>query len=44
MLTAWLRMARPRPTWSALIEALRSLSVSMGHLAEELPPKSKFKD
>ena len=44
MLTVWLRTPRPRPTWSALIETLRSPSVSMGHLAEELPPKSEFKD
>ena len=37
MLTEWLRRASPRPTWSVFAEALRSPSVRMGHIAEQLP-------
>jgi hypothetical protein len=42
MLTEWLRRASPKPTWTALAEALRSRSVSMEHLAEQLPPQCEF--
>ena len=35
MLTKWLR-EHNRPTWSALTEALRSRSVGLGHLADEM--------
>jgi hypothetical protein len=35
MLTTWLR-EHERPTWSALAEALRSPSVGLSHLAEEI--------
>ena len=35
MLTKWLR-EHQRPTWSALAEALRSRSVGLSHLAEEI--------
>ena len=35
MLTKWLR-EHQRPTWSALAEALRSPSVGLSHLAEEI--------
>jgi hypothetical protein len=35
MLTKWLR-GHQRPTWSALAEALRSPSVGLSHLAEEI--------
>jgi hypothetical protein len=35
MLTTWLR-EHPQPTWSALAEALRSPSVGLYHLAEEI--------
>ena len=36
MLTEWLRRANPRPTWSALAEALRSPSVNMRNLAAQI--------
>ena len=36
MLTQWLRREHPRPTWSALSEALRSPSVGLRNLAQEL--------
>ena len=36
MLTQWLRRDSPRPTWSALGEALRSPSVGLSHLAQEI--------
>jgi hypothetical protein len=41
MLTTWLKMVDPRPTWEALAEALRSPTVGYKHLAEycTLPPK-----
>jgi hypothetical protein len=41
MLTTWLKMVDPRPTWEALAEALRSPTVGYEHLAERcmLPPK-----
>ena len=35
MLTKWLR-EHQRPTWNALAEALRSPSVGLSHLAEEI--------
>ena len=35
MLTKWLR-EHHRPTWSALAEALRSPSVGLSHLAEDI--------
>jgi hypothetical protein len=38
MLTKWLR-ENPRPTWSALAEALKSRSVGLSQLAEEVLPK-----
>lgn len=42
MLTEWLTRASPKPTWTALAEALRFPSVSMEHLAEQLPPQCEF--
>ena len=36
MVTQWLRQDSPRPTWSALAEALRSPSVGLSHLAQEI--------
>ena len=42
MLTEWLRRASPRPTWSALAEALRSPSVNMRNLAKQLPHQGEF--
>ena len=36
MLTKWLRRDSPRPTWSALAEALRSPSVDHSKLAEQV--------
>lgn len=39
VLATWLRGDCPRPTWSALAEALRAPTVGMGHLAEQLPRK-----
>ena len=35
MLTQWLRDSR-QPTWSALAKALRSPSVGLSHLAQEI--------
>ena len=35
MLNTWLK-GHQRPTWSALAEALRSHSVGLSHLAEEI--------
>ena len=34
MLTTWLKMIDPKPTWVALAEALRSPTVGCGHLAD----------
>ena len=34
MLTTWLKMVEPKPTWEALAEALRSPTVGCGHLAD----------
>ena len=34
MLTTWLKMVEPKPTWEALAEALRSPPVGYEHLAE----------
>ena len=39
MLTQWLREHR-EPTWRALGEALRSPSVGLGHLAEQIPEQN----
>ena len=36
VLLAWLRTVRPRPTLTALAEALRSPTVGCGHLAEQI--------
>ena len=36
MLTKWLKQDSPRPTWSALAEALRSPSVDHSKLAEQI--------
>ena len=36
MLTQWLRWDSPRPTWNTLAEALRSPSVGLSHLAQEI--------
>ena len=36
MLSQWLKRTLPRPTWNALAEALRSRSVGLSHLAEEI--------
>ena len=43
MLTTWLKMVDPRPTWEALAEALRSPTVGYEHLAEccVMPPVKK---
>ena len=41
MLTKWLR-EHQRPTWSALAEAVRSPSVGLSHLAEEIQKQAKF--
>ena len=43
MLTAWLKMVDPKPTWEALAEALRSPTVGYEHLAERyvMPPIKK---
>ena len=43
MLTTWLKMVDPRPTWEALTEALRSPTVGYEHLAERcvMPPVKK---
>ena len=43
MLTTWLKMVNPRPTWEALAEALRSPTVGYEHLAEccVMPPVKK---
>ena len=41
MLTKWLREYQ-RPTWSALAEALRSPSVELTHLAEEISKLEKL--
>ena len=38
MLKQWLRRDHPRPTWHALAEVLRSPSVNMSFLAEQLSP------
>ena len=35
MLTTWLKMVNPRPTWKALAEALRSPTVGYEHLTED---------
>ena len=42
MLTTWLKMVDPKPTWEALAEALRSPTVGYEHLAERcvIPPIS----
>ena len=34
MLTTWLKMVEPKPTWESLAEALRSPTVGYGHLAD----------
>ena len=41
MLTTWLKMINPRPTWGALAKALRSPTVGYERLAERcvMPPK-----
>lgn len=39
MLKRWLKRSSPRPTWSALADALRSPSVDEGALADELPSR-----
>ena len=36
MLTTWLRTAKPRPTLTALAEALQSPTVGCGHLTEQI--------
>ena len=38
----WLKVKHPRPTWTALAEALKSPSVNMGHLAEQPPPECEL--
>ena len=42
MLTEWLRRMSPRPTWTALAEALRSPPVNMRNLAAQLPHQGEF--
>ena len=37
MLNQWLKGRNPRPTLGALAEALKSSSVNMAHLAQQLP-------
>ena len=39
MLKHWLKVKHPRPTWNGLAEALKTPSVNMGQLAEQLPPQ-----
>ena len=34
MLTTWLKMTEPKPTWEVLVEALQSPTVGCGHLAD----------
>ena len=34
MLTEWLKMVKPRPSFAALSKALQSPTVGFGHLAE----------
>ena len=41
-LTEWLRRDSLRPTWNALAEALRSPSVHMRRLAQQLPHQGEF--
>ena len=43
MLTAWLKMVDPKPTWEALAEALQSPTIGYEHLAEHcvMPPIKK---
>ena len=43
MLTTWLKMVEPKPTWETLAEALRSPPVGFEHLAERcvMPPIKK---
>ena len=36
MLTSWLKMVQPKPTLTALAEALQSPTVGFGHLAEQV--------
>ena len=40
MLTSWLKVVRPKPTLTALAEALQSPTVGYGHLAEQLYPQN----
>ena len=39
MLKQWLKRATPKPTWRALVDALRRDAVGEGQLAEELGVK-----
>ena len=41
MLKLWLRKNHPRPCWSVIADALRSPSVKMSHLAQQLPQQCK---
>ena len=43
MLTTWLKMVDPKPTWEALAEALQSSTVGYEHLTERctMPPSKK---
>ena len=43
MLTKWLR-EHQQPTWSAIAEALRSPSVGLNHLAEEILPQKQTRN
>lgn len=36
MLLEWLKREDPKPTWGALVEALRSPSVGLSHLASQI--------
>ena len=36
MLTTWLKMVQPKPTLTALSEALQSPTVEFGHLIEQV--------
>ena len=38
MIKDWLNNGKPRPTWVAVADALKSPMVGYGHLAEQLPP------
>jgi hypothetical protein len=44
MLTMWLKRVNPPPTWSAMVEALRSPTVGYEHLTEHVSPSEYVSD